>query len=251
MPETEDNIEPARVAPATLAEILQVEIRQGRFALGSALPSDAPLRTGFCVGRHTVRVAGQRLEEAGLVEKRQGARPRVLALPPKSGFVHSVRSLAEVIQFTLETQLEVEDRAVVALQSGEAEFVSGTPGTRWLRLRGVRRGVNEEAIIGFSTIFVHGRFAPILGEVRFPKGPLYSLIEAATGEVVHEAEQKISAGPLPANAARKLNLTPGETAIRVTRHYFDMSGGIMLASLNWHSPTTFSYVISLRRDQMA
>lgn len=239
----------AGLSSAALAGVLQMEIGRGEFTLGAALPSEAELRTRFGVGRHTVREAVRRLEEVGLVEKRQGAATRVIALQPKSNYVHSVRSLGEIIQFTTETQLEVTDRAVVALQGAEAEFVKVAPNTRWLRLQGVRRAVGEDEVIGFSTVLVHGRFAPVLANVRFPKGPLYALIEAATGEIVHEATQAVSAGPLPSDAARALRLSAGETAIKVTRHYFDMSGGIMLASINWHSAATFSYVIALRRDQ--
>jgi DNA-binding GntR family transcriptional regulator len=232
-----------------LATILEAEIGQGRYELGSVLPSEAELRMRFGVGRHMVREAVSRLEQAGLVEKRQGAATRVVALQPKAAYVHSLRSLAQVIQFTRETQLEVTDRAMVAVQAADAELVRAAAGTRWLRLRGVRRNIVQNEIISYTTVFVHARFAPLLVDVREPSGPIYALIEARTGEIVDEAEQAISAGSLPAEAANVLGLAPGDTAIRVTRRYFDMSGGIMLASLNWHPPATFSYVISLRRDQ--
>lgn len=249
MLDNRDSANGGGIGSATLASILQTEIGQGRYQLGSAIPSEADLRARFGVGRHTVREAVRRLEQAGLVEKRQGAATRVIALQLKSTFVHSVRSLAEVIQFTRETQLEVAESALVALRGMDAELVGAAPGSRWLRLRGVRRAVEQNDVIGHSTVFVHARFSAVLADIRVPSGPLYALIEARTGEVVQEAEQAISAGAITADAARVLGLSSGETAIRVTRRYFDMSGGIMLASRNWHSPATFSYIISLRRDQ--
>lgn len=234
---------------AALATILETEIGQGRYELGSPLPSEVGLRTRFGVGRHMVREAVSRLENAGLVEKRQGAVTRVVALQPRAAYVHSLKSLAQVIQFTRETQLEVTDRAIVAVQGPDTELVRAAPGTRWLRLQGLRRNIVQDEIISHTTVFVHARFASFLADTAEPSGPIYALIEARTGEIVDEAEQAISAGSLPAEAARVLGLAPGETAVRVTRRYFDMSGGIMLASLNWHPPATFSYVISLRRDQ--
>jgi GntR family transcriptional regulator len=234
-----------------LAEILQRDISHGRFSIGAKLPSEADLRARHGVGRHTVREAVRRLEHIGLVEKRQGAATRVIALSPRSSYVHSVRTLSEVIQFARETQLEIMDRAVVTLKGAEAEFANAAPGTQWLRLRGVRRGVEDAKIMGFSTTYAHGRFSAVLADLRFPEGPIYAHIELATGEIVHEATQAISAGAIPGDAARALGLNPGETAIKVTRRYFDMSGGVMLASINWHSPATFSYMITLRRDQFS
>lgn len=238
------------VGSAALADMLQVEIGRGSFPIGDVIPSEAELRARFNVGRHTVREAVNRLVQAGLVEKRQGAPTRVVAVQPKANYVHSVRTLGEIIQFTRETQLEITDRSIVPVQGADAEFLGAAPNTRWLRLHGVRRAVGDEEVIGYTTIFVHSRFAPVIANVRFPSGPLYALFEQATGEIVHEAVQAISAGKIPSDAARALKLSTGETAIKVTRHYFDMSGGIMLASINWHSPSTFSYVIKLRRDQI-
>lgn len=241
--------EVARLGPAALAGLLQAEIRQGQYRVGSALPSETELQRRFSVGRHTVREAVQRLEQAGLVAKRQGAPTRVVAIQPRSKFTHSVQSLNEIIQFTREAQLEIEEQAIVSIDAPDSGFVNVPAGSRWLRLRGIRCLAGGDIVIGHATIFVHCRFAPILAEVRRPTGPIYSLIEAASGEIVHEAEQRISAGPVPAIAASRLNLKTGETAIRVTRHYFDVSGGIMLTSVNWHSPGSFSFYLRLRRDR--
>jgi GntR family transcriptional regulator len=248
-----DGLSEARGAlgSTALANILQAEIGQGRYELGSAIPSEADLRARFGVGRYTVREAVRRLEEAGLVERRQGAATRVVALNPKSTYVHSLRSLEEVLQFARETQLEITNRAMVVLDGADAKLVGAAPGSRWLRLRGVRRGVKQNEVICHSTIFAHYRFSSVLAEVRVPSGPLYAAIAARTGEVVQEAEQEISAGPVPGVAARVLRLPTGATAIRVTRRYLDISGGVMLTAVNWHHPATFSYVISLRRDTTA
>ena len=237
-----------RLGSTALANILQAEIGQGRYELGSTIPSEADLRARFGVGRHTVREAVRLLQEAGLVARRQGASTRVVALNPRSTYVHSLRSLAEVLQFTRETQLEITDRAMVVLDDADAKLVGAAPGSRWLRLRGVRRGVEQKDVISHSTIFAHGRFSAVLSEIHLPSGPLYAAIEAMTGEIVQEAKQEISAGSIPGDAAHVLKLSAGSIAIRVIRRYLDISGGVMLTAVNWHNPTTFSYVISLRRD---
>ena len=231
-----------------LASLLEAEIGEGCFELGAAIPSESELRARFGVGRHVVREAISRLEQVGLVRKRQGAATRVIALQPRARYVHSVGSLGEVIQFTRETQLEIFEQAVVSVEGADAKLVAAAEGTRWLRIRGIRREIEQGDVIGYATIFVHARFAAVLAGVAKPSGPLYALIECKTGEIVQEARQAIATGALPTDAADRLKLVPGETAIKVIRHYYDLSGGVMIASLNWHDAATFSYAVNLRRD---
>jgi GntR family transcriptional regulator len=231
-----------------LAALLEAEISRGGFVVGAAIPSETDLRLRFGVGRHVVREAIGRLEQAGFVRKRQGAATRVIALQPRSRYVHSLRSLSEVIQFAREAQLQILDQAMVAVAGADAELVHAGPGARWLRIRGIRRETERGDVIGYATVFAHARFAPVLAGLTEPNGPLYAIIEAQTGEFVQEARQIIAAGALPSDAARQLGLGAGHTAIKVTRRYFDLSGGVMLASLNWHDAATFSYAATLRRD---
>ena len=52
---------------------LETDIRLGRFAAGTKLPTEAELAARFGVNRHTVRRAIASLVEAGLALSRQGA----------------------------------------------------------------------------------------------------------------------------------------------------------------------------------
>lgn len=231
-----------------LAGVIQREIAHGRYGIGAALPSEADLRLRYAVGRHTVREAVRRLVEIGLVERRQGAPTRVIALQPRAAYVHSLLSLGELFQYTRETQLEIAENAIVPLDEDDAAFVGATPKSRWLRLLGLRREATVDEVISHTTVLLHARFAPLFVDIRLPEGPLYAVIESATGEVVMEARQEISTGPLPAYAARVLGVQAGVMAIMVTRRYIDISGGIMFASRNWHKADAFRYAVSLRRD---
>ncbi|QTL04699.1 GntR family transcriptional regulator [Aquabacter sp. L1I39] len=233
---------------AELATVIQRDISRGAYGIGQALPSEAELKSRFGVGRHTVREAVRRLVDSGLVERRQGAPTRVVALQPRASYVHSLLSLGELIHYTQETQLEIAENAVVPLDEADAALVGAAPRSRWLRLLGLRREVASEEVISHATVLLHARFAPLFAHVSKPKGPVYAVVEAATGEVVMEARQEISVGPLPLPAAKVLGLAPGVTAIMITRRYIDISGSIMFASRNWHKAENFRYAVSLRRD---
>jgi GntR family transcriptional regulator len=233
-----------------VASELRAEIASGAYAVGSSMPTEAQLCARFGVSRHTVREALRRLVEAGLVERRQGAGTRVISTSARAAYVHSLGSLFELFQYTRETRLHIAEMEVQPLAPEEAEEVPAQIGSRWLRISGVRRTVEQEEPIAFSLVFVHGRFATVLADLRDWTGPVYAAIEQRTGELVTEARQVITGGPMPANAARALRLRPGSSGIRVLRRYLDMSGGPMLTSLNWHPADRFTYAVTLHRDPM-
>jgi GntR family transcriptional regulator len=231
-----------------IAADLRAEIMRGAYPVGASMPTEAQLCARFGVSRHTVREALRRLVESGLVARRQGAGTRVVASTPNAAYVHSVGSLFELFQYTRETRLHIAEMEVRPLAPEEAEDVPAQAGSRWLRISGVRRTVEQDEPIAFSVVFVHGRFATVLADLREWMGPVYAAIEQRTGELVTEARQVITAGPMPAQAARALGLRPGSPGIRVLRRYLDMSGGPMLTSLNWHPADRFTYAVTLHRD---
>jgi GntR family transcriptional regulator len=231
-----------------IAADLRAEIMRGEYPVGASLPTEAQLCARFGVSRHTVREALRRLVESGLVERRQGAGTRVIATAPKAAYVHSLGSLFELFQYTRETRLHIAEMEVRPLAPEEAEDVPAQAGSRWLRISGVRRTVEQDEPIAFSVVLVHGRFAAVLSDLREWTGPVYVVIEQRTGELVMEARQVITGGPMPAHAARALGRRPGSPGIRVIRRYLDMSGGPMLTSLNWHPADRFTYAVTLHRD---
>ncbi len=231
-----------------IANTLRTEIAIGQHPVGSWLATEAELCQRFGVSRHTVREALRGLGELGLVERRQGAGTRIVSQTGRSAYVHSLRNLSEIFQYTRDTRLEVADVSVVSVSDEEADGISASPGSRWLRVRGVRRTALDSADVSASTIFVHLRFASVLSDIRDRTGPIYTAIEERTGEVVIEARQEITGGPMPIAAAAALDVPPGSAGIRVVRRYIDVSGGAMLASINWHVAERFTYAIALRRD---
>ncbi|MDB5365597.1 MAG: transcriptional regulator [Rhodospirillales bacterium] len=233
---------------ARVAGLLRADIARGLYAIGSVLPSESDLCTRFGVSRHTVREAIGRLAKLGLVARKQGAGTRVVAAAPKAVYVHTLRSLVEVFQYKRDTWLDVAELDLVALDAHAAGIVPASEASRWLRITGVRRTTDIGNALCFSTIYVHGRFAGVLTDVRERTEPIYSMIEERTGEIVAEARQEITAAPLPGKAAVALKLRAGSPAVHVVRRYFDASGGSMLTSDNWHPADLFTYSVRLRRD---
>ena len=122
-----------------------------------------------------------------------------------------------------------------------------TVGSSWLRAEGLRWTAERDAMICFVSVYVHARFAPLLADLREVGGAVYGLVEARSGEQIAEALQEISAQPMPATIARALQRPRGAPAMRFVRRYYDVSGGVMLTSVNWHPGERCSYQTRIRR----
>ncbi|MBM3600416.1 MAG: GntR family transcriptional regulator [Alphaproteobacteria bacterium] len=232
-----------------IAADLEAAIAGGGFAVGALLPTEAELCARYRVSRHTARRALGHLLDLGLVERRQGATTRVISSTPRAGYVHTIRSLHELFGYTRDTRLDVTELGWASIDEDAADIIPAAPRSRWLRVVGLRSSRDRRETICHVTVFVHRRFATILKRhLHAWTGPIYALIEERSGEVVTEALQEISGGPLPEDAARALTQSPGAPALRFVRRYMDADGGSMLTAVNWHPAERFRYQIRLRRD---
>lgn len=231
-----------------LAQELRSEIAAGIHPVGSGLPTEIELCARHGVSRHTVRAALRLLVDQGLIERRQGAGSRVIADTPPVAYVHTIRSLSELFSYTRDTTLEIADAETVTLGEAEAAAIHWPPGTRWLRITGVRWTADRSEMVCHVTVFVHARFAELLTDVSRQDGPIHALVEARSGERVEEAVQEVSAAAMPPAAARALGTRTGAPALRILRRYLDASGAPMMVAVNWHPGDRFAYTIRLRRD---
>ena len=122
-----------------IADDLIGRIRAGRLGVGSLVPGELQLMQDYSASRHTIREALRRLEELGLIERRRGLGTRVLARRPQRTYVHRVASPEQMLRYPPESRLEVLDVASVAAGAELAGLLGCRRGTRWVRVRSVRR----------------------------------------------------------------------------------------------------------------
>ena len=233
-----------------VASSLRQSIEIGEYGVGTLMPTEAELCEQFQVSRHTVREALRRLSESGLVERRQGRGTMVIASAPRAAYVQSMHSLQELTQYAFDTHLVINSVRITAINDEEAAIINAQPGTKWVKIEGVRwTSPDTSKAICCTIVFTHVRFAPHLRDVKSAAGPIYQLIETRSGELIHEAIQEVSACILTKEMARTLGVEGGTPALRFVRRYLDASGASMLTSVNWHPADRFVYKMSLRRDE--
>src|SRR6218665_844282 len=82
-----------------IARHLKEGIASGHFPLGSLLPTELALRDHYQTSRHTVRMALQALQDAGLVSRRKNVGTRVESAVARAGFQQSLASVEDLMQY--------------------------------------------------------------------------------------------------------------------------------------------------------
>ncbi len=228
-------------------ELLHQRITDGTYAVGSTLPTEQELCAEFDVSRYTVREALRRLTEIGLVARRQGSGSEVLSAERRNNYVQTMRSLRELYDYAAETNLEVLSTGIDVPDQAMSDQLGRLAGREWLRVDGIRRAKTGEPIC-YVKVYVHGDYRDIAPELPTLKGPFYSYLEAHHGVSIVEVVQTISAAPAPPEAVAAIGVGEGEMMIKVERRYLGTADAPIQISLNWHRIETFSYEMSIRRE---
>lgn len=227
--------------------LLRERIGDGYYPLGGNLPTEIELCAEFGVSRYTVREALRRLVDQGMLSRRQGSGSEIVAAEPRHGFVHHVRSLADLFQYALDTYLEIDAIEKVDVDGAVAQSIGGEPGSRWLRISGVRLTRRGGEAICVTHSYIPERLAWIEPEIPACIGPFYALLEARSGEAIADAVQEIKAEPMTPEMVSTLGMEEGAYALRLLRRYSSRKG-TLIASYNWHPADVFSYRMQLQRS---
>lgn len=231
-----------------LAERLQREIAAGQPPVGGLLPTESELREAFGVSRHTVREALRNLSALGLVSRRQGSGTHVIADRPKTAtFRQSLASLADLLQYAKETRLELGPAERMVTRGQLARLIGSATGRAWLRYSGLRRNAAGAAIC-LTDVYIDPAFQDIERRFGEQRGAIHELIEEAFGVAVDEIHQEIGAVTLGPRQAARLDLSPGQAALRIVRRYLGPQGRLLQAAVNLHPADRFSYAMRIRRE---
>jgi DNA-binding GntR family transcriptional regulator len=240
----------APAAPPTrygrVAQALLAEISAGRYPVGSRIPTEAELEARFRVSRHTVRAAIRYLRELGMVSSRAGIGTTVRARSAPEKAVLSMNSVAELLQFTESTRLQLVATATVAADAKLAAMLGCAAAESWLRFQMLRLVKGMKEPIGAVYVWVHPEFGAIAEDLNARPSAIISLIERRFAVKLSELQQDISPALVPADLARLLKVRPRTPALRILRHYYDRDGHILQASLGFYPEGRFSYKTRMR-----
>jgi GntR family transcriptional regulator len=230
-----------------VAESLLGDMRAGRLAVGDSLPGELELVESFGVSRHTVREALRRLEELGLIGRRQGVGTVVLAREPTRSYVQSVPTPAALLQYPEGNKLVLRSSEPVRATRVLARLIGCKTGAQWQRVSCLRQFADERPPICWVDIYLLPEHESIVQSIGRRPGLVHELIEQGFGEQVAAVDISIMARAVPARMSDALRVEAGTPSLTVVRRYRGARRRLFMASVSEHPGDRFTYALSLER----
>jgi len=231
-----------------LAQTLLNEIESERYPVGSLLPTEYELCDQFGVSRSTAREAVKRLVQLGLVIRQPRVGTTVCSRTPTMAYRQRTADVVDLYQYATDTTLVIEARALLEIDSAQAQMLEATAGETWLHLSGRRHTKDQEKPLSFSDIWVHPAFRSVKGLVGPLSGAVHAAIEQQFGEVIVAVEQEIRAVALGRDIAAALDAPVRSPGLWISRRYRNRLGQLVELANSTHAADRFSYSTVLRRE---
>jgi len=235
---------------AELAQQMIREIGAGKFAVGTALPSELELSAQYGVSRSTVRSALQVVQDLGLISRRKRAGIRVEAIKPRHAYAQSLSSVEDLVQFAAETERHVQSIEEIVFEPALATQLGYPDRLRWLRVALLRIDPHNPALpICWTDVYLD----PAVGtglrrDLRKSSGLICEMVEEKYGRLVAEIRQEIRAIGVPEPLAKKLGAPAGSHALEIVRHYIDQQGVAFEVTVSVFPADRLTYTLQLRRQ---
>ncbi|MFD4840510.1 GntR family transcriptional regulator [Achromobacter sp. NPDC058515] len=231
-----------------LAQTLLNEIENGRYPVGSHLPTEFELCEQFGVSRSTAREAVKRLVSLGLVVRQPRVGSTVCARTATAGYRQSIAEVSDLYQYATETTLVIESSEMVQIEQQQAHLEEAAVGETWLRLRGRRHAPTGNEPICVTELWIHPAFRSVQGLKGPLSGAVHAAIEKQFGEVITSVEQEIRAVLLTDAQADALGAARQGAGLWVCRKYRNKLNQLVELAISIHPADRFSYSTILRRE---
>jgi len=246
------SVAPAR-SPSTrrplylsVARTLEKEIKQGKYPVDTTLPTEEALVERFEVSRHTIRQALRELKESGVILARAGVGTIVRAQPEKVWYISGLNSLSDLLEFATETEMHVLTKALVKADRDLAKRLNCEVGREWFRIEIIRSMPLHSRPLCFLTVYVHPEHASPLKRVKHLREPIFAILQRAFDISIAEVRQEVTADSLDHEVAARLDAIPGQSALRITRHYYDRRGELVHIGVGFYPSGRYTQTTRIR-----
>lgn len=231
-----------------VADELMQGISAGTYPVGSFLPTEKVLCDHYGISRYTAREALDRLESAGLIERRQGSGSVVVSSSPPVRYNQNIQSIDDLLQYGNASRLHALYSRQVELDAEPARLLAVAPGTGAIVMAGVRYQRNDERPFSFTRIYFAGKNAATRKALLDPERRVHAMLGLLDLANVDHIEQVFSAAEADDETAAALCCDKNAAVFRTDRVYFDARGKVILYAASWHPGKLFSYSTVLQRD---
>ena len=236
------------------AASLRVAIQEGRWEVGSRLPSEAELATDLGISRPTLREAIRLLISDGMLDRRPGVGTFVRRIPAPSieRGIDELFSLSEAIE---EQGYRESSRACTAQLEPATEHIADelrleADDVLW-RVRRVRLADGSPVIVCddyIPTALVPPSIgADALRDQILERHSLYAWLEQRLGLSLESASVRVMPVVADDELSRDLDLPAGAPLLRLEQTHYAADGRPVLYSVNTHDCNVIHFRLERRR----
>jgi len=242
--------QPYRVTSAyrSLGREIRAAILQNKYD-GVRLPTEADLVVQYGVSRQTVRRAMQELVAEGMIYRVPG---RGTFVTPKNGrYLRQLGSIEDLMAISADTEVQLIVPLRPAVNVGAARALRLD--SDWVATTSFVR-THDGAPLCFTIVAVPpdvGQQLLAIPGLQTPERGLKitvvgTLEKTSLGPVV-EADQSITAEPIPGSIAKHLGCAPEHPGLRIDRIYYNAEQRPIEFSTSYFLPEMYSYRVRLQR----
>jgi GntR family transcriptional regulator len=195
-------------------DILRTRIKDGTWATGDRLPSEAELCTMFEVSRTVVRQALQDLIHEGLIKRRKGKGSFVAAGKISEQLVQKLTGFyQDMVEQGLEPVTEVQQQHIVPASAEIAEQLKIQPGSSVIEIIRLRSVQQIPTVL--VTTYVPYSLCPDLVNDDLNNQSLYHLLETRYHLYIARGRRKIQAMLADGQEAKLLQVNKGAPLFRL------------------------------------
>jgi len=236
---------------AAVANDLMEGISNGRYPVGSLLPTEFELCALYDVSRHTVRAAITQLQNQGMVSRRKRVGTRVEAATPSGGYSQSLASVADLVHVAETHIRDVQEVRHFVADIAQARRLGLEPGAHCFCMSSIKVDVNQRsAPLCWTDVYADQVYAEVIPLAEQCPGELIAaLIEREFGRRIDAVDQQVRPVQLGAELATRLNAAAGSLGLNIIRQYRDDQGGVIAVSETVYPDDRFTLVMQMKRER--
>ncbi len=230
-----------------VSDTLLGEIADDQHPVGAMLPTEFALCKRFRVSRYTVREALRRLDDMGVVKRRQGSGTVVRARVPTVRYAQRANTVSELLQYPKETRLHVVGARNLMSDDSLSEILDCPPDVPWHCISGIRRDDSGTAFC-WSDIYVAPEHAGVSSVIGSEPLMVHDLMEQMFDLQLERVTIELSVSRMSAEHAADMGVEPGTPALVIVRRYYAKDGACFEISVSEHPEGRFAYSLELEKQ---
>lgn len=229
-----------------VASDLRGRIEAGEFQVGTILPTETDLCAAYGISRYTIREALRRLQDAGIVTRRQGSGTVVTSQERAAIFQQELGTLEDLIQYASDVRFELDLPALKSLPETLHSYVDPAEQTEWIYIKAFAFQRHIRRPVAMSHMYIPKRYETVAHAIKGNRGAIFSEFEILSGKTIEQVEQEIRAVTLNEDTCSALECEPSQAGLRAVRAYYNNDGPAMI-SITLHPGDRYAYHLKFDR----